>query len=116
MGAWIEISDVRLRTPASGVAPLVGAWIEIVSDWGTAWCVRVAPLVGAWIEILNISVSTNYETVAPLVGAWIEIIIQTPKTDIPKTSLPSWERGLKSADAGRNQASGESRSPRGSVD
>ena len=76
------------------VAPLVGAWIEIVSDWGTAWCVRVAPLVGAWIEI----------------------IIQTPKTDIPKTSLPSWERGLKSADAGRNQASGESRSPRGSVD
>ena len=35
------------------------------------------------------------EKVAPLVGAWIEIIIQTPKTDIPKTSLPSWERGLK---------------------
>ena len=81
VGAWIEISDVRLRTPASGVAPLVGAWIEIVSDWGTAWCVRVAPLVGAWIEILNISVSTNYETVAPLVGAWIEIPRQISRID-----------------------------------
>ena len=59
MGAWIEISDVRLRTPASGVAPLVGAWIEI----------------------LNISVSTNYETVAPLVGAWIEIPRQISRID-----------------------------------
>ena len=101
---------------SDSVAPLVGAWIEIQLTGFVRVKDIVAPLVGAWIEILLGAVVSGAAAVAPLVGAWIEIIIQTPKTDIPKTSLPSWERGLKSADAGRNQASGESRSPRGSVD
>ena len=34
--------------------------------------------------------------VAPLVGAWIEIISAPTAFDESVSSLPSWERGLKS--------------------
>ena len=55
----------------------------------------VAPLVGAWIEIAYNRCVSTLERVAPLVGAWIEIGegIAIPHA---KTSLPLWERGLKS--------------------
>ena len=38
---------------------------------------------------------SNY-TVAPLVGAWIEIYTIPTGIGTTTTSLPSWERGLKS--------------------
>ena len=58
--------------------------------------IAVAPLVGAWIEIQVGTCVAIVVIVAPLVGAWIEI----PKECLQDhlcTSLPSWERGLKSA-------------------
>ena len=54
------------------VAPLVGAWIEICGNRKTIFIGSVAPLVGAWIEIENLKANPLY-----------------------KSSLPSWERGLK---------------------
>ena len=33
--------------------------------------------------------------VAPFAGAWIEIAYTRPKNEIPESSLPSRERGLK---------------------
>ena len=57
---------------------------------------KVAPLVGAWIEIAKRRWIYAEAYVAPLVGAWIEI----PLCCLQKAgmeSLPSWERGLKSA-------------------
>ena len=75
------------------VAPLVGAWIEIFLPLSEPSCPQVAPLVGAWIEIFLLPHRQRTEVVAPLVGAWIEIMKEI------KIVL-----------------SGESRSPRGSVD
>ena len=50
--------------------------------------------MGAWIEI-PMAVKHDYRNVvAPLVGAWIEILLNADKTFL-KSSLPSWERGLK---------------------
>ena len=77
------------------VAPLVGAWIEITSETIPSPVNIVAPLVGAWIEIVYCSVTILLCTVAPLVGAWIEISKYMVKVH-HSTSLPSWERGLKS--------------------
>ena len=73
MGAWIEILKYEEGLVKTGVAPLVGAWIEIAYNRCVSTLERVAPLVGAWIEI----------------GEGIAI----PHA---KTSLPLWERGLKS--------------------
>ena len=58
-GARIEISDARLRTPASGVAPLAGARIEIDFAYQEADHVQVAPLAGARIEILYLTIATQ---------------------------------------------------------
>ena len=52
--------------------------------------------MGAWIEIQVGTCVAIVVIVAPLVGAWIEI----PKECLQDhlcTSLPSWERGLKSS-------------------
>ena len=54
----------------------------------------VAPLVGAWIEIIIVQFIKTGFNVAPLVGAWIEIS-QNNRRLGKRTSLLSWERGLK---------------------
>ena len=77
------------------VAPLVGAWIEIKITAYNKSGGRVAPLVGAWIEINLYKPLYLLSTVAPLVGAWIEIGKMYPCFSALRTSLPSWERGLK---------------------
>ena len=59
--------------------------------------IAVAPLVGAWIEISCMQNGFLCWSVAPLVGAWIEILQIKIKVDANNVSLPSWERGLKSA-------------------
>ena len=50
--------------------------------------------MGAWIEILHTSYYVSQISVAPLVGAWIEIQNYLSGRNY-RTSLPSWERGLK---------------------
>ena len=55
----------------------------------------VAPLVGAWIEMVDIPDGIPLVGVAPLVGAWIEIL-SSIDLSITFSSLPLWERGLKS--------------------
>ena len=59
-------------------------------------CITVAPFVGAWIEMKRLPVQGTVLNVAPFVGAWIEIHISPTACRNP-SSLPSWERGLKSA-------------------
>ena len=56
----------------------------------------VAPFTGAWIEITCSKSRWRTCGVAPFTGAWIEITTPTPVA-CPSTSLPSRERGLKSA-------------------
>ena len=56
----------------------------------------VAPFVGAWIEIISTRRLSGICGVAPFVGAWIEIRMAVA-TMARLLSLPSWERGLKSA-------------------
>ena len=74
----------------------------------------VAPLAGAWIEIFDLQTVASRFPVAPLAGAWIEIpIFVNRSVSIP--SLPSRERGLKSALFVTCGGNGR-RSPRGSVD
>ena len=58
--------------------------------------ILVAPLVGAWIEITLQSNLRYADEVAPLVGAWIEISKYAFTSVAGKSSLLSWERGLKS--------------------
>ena len=76
---------------------------------------KVAPFAGAWIEITMIGGRKMENNVAPFAGAWIEII------DFPRnhsglaSSLPSRERGLKSAPFLMFTPCGR-RSLRGSVD
>ena len=62
---------------------------------GNSKTAEVAPLVGAWIEITSETIPSPVNIVAPLVGAWIEIVYCSV-TILLCTSLPSWERGLKS--------------------
>ena len=73
----------------------MGAWIEIAFDKVNQKWNRVAPLVGAWIEISRTGSYWDSEDVAPLVGAWIEIHLMV-KPRLIRSSLPLWERGLKS--------------------
>ena len=82
--------------PSCAVAPLVGAWIEIDHKGYYCSTCAVAPLVGAWIEISCDRNTSSRFAVAPLVGAWIEIL-QLRCAVLIAVSLPSWERGLKSA-------------------
>ena len=137
VGAWIEILAIAVEgEPDLSVAPLVGAWIEIeCNEHGSKWK-QVAPLVGAWIEILLRHYINILNTVAPLVGAWIEILLPTniaPTGDVAplvgawieifnffhfstsKSSLLSWERGLKWQEQDNLQQQ-VGRSSRGSVD
>ena len=118
------------------VAPLVGAWIEIVwtkfitstevslPSWerglksmmkvkGQMIC--VAPLVGAWIEIPKSDVMLR---TLPSLPSWERGLKLPPSFCYPKkhSSLPSWERGLKSLATDYMYKTGDSRSPRGSVD
>ena len=96
------------------VAPLVGAWIEILFWFCLSIAAAVAPLVGAWIEIFLCWSFWLFSSVAPLVGAWIEIawLILFAST---MSSLPLWERGLKSS-IGKALTFRRRRSPCGSVD
>ena len=96
MGAWIEIGICVPPSADSLVAPLVGAWIEILQYIKPAQQNAVAPLVGAWIEIPSWPFQCPAEVVAPLVGAWIEIRPFLLMLSLHRTSLPLWERGLKS--------------------
>ena len=77
--------------------------------------IAVAPLVGAWIEIYDKLSDGIIELVAPLVGAWIEIRRSSTTYELGESSLPSWERGLKSQTALAGIPT-TCRSPRGSVD
>ena len=54
--------------------------------------------MGAWIEIRIQYCSHLSNSVAPLVGAWIEIAAPVSQKQPLYKSLPSWERGLKSAE------------------
>ena len=75
---------------------------------------RVAPFAGAWIEMANPATHGRESAVAPFAGAWIEMAWRMPRVSSTQ-SLPSRERGLKSA--GIPQALRDlSRSLRGSVD
>ena len=115
MGAWIEIGSFCNRSNRLPVAPLVGAWIEMDKITGGYYDGIVAPLVGAWIEISTLIPKALASAVAPLVGAWIEIG-WWGVTGITSTSLPSWERGLKSHGGIKENLRRTRRSPRGSVD
>ena len=75
---------------------------------------KVAPLVGAWIEMRISTMTRLLVLVAPLVGAWIEITLGPMKTEY-RTSLLSWERGLKCI-THWYENNGIGRSSRGSVD
>ena len=137
VGAWIEINYEKSAQEATYVAPLVGAWIEIDTLCQYHLPGKVAPLVGAWIEIWQYSLWDILSVVAPLVGAWIEIkssllfwvvrVRRSPRGSVDwnlfshthhplfTTSLPSWERGLKSVELFHDLPK-YGRSPRGSVD
>ena len=71
--------------------------------------------MGAWIEMgMNCRLQQLGRLVAPLVGAWIEITLGPMKTEY-RTSLLSWERGLKCI-THWYENNGIGRSSRGSVD
>ena len=93
----------------------MGAWIEIVICGTTTGITGVAPLVGAWIEMFYTMGIRAEMAVAPLVGAWIEIIVLERHRKHGRSSLPSWERGLKSFYL-LSCSEYLSRSPRGSGD
>ena len=115
MGAWIEIPPSGLRIVQREVAPLVGAWIEIKCRLYSGARKRVAPLVGAWIEIRVVEIFLpEHLHVAPLVGAWIEITNLISHIRVT-SSLPLWERGLKSIGSAVGVFE-RGRSPCGSVD
>ena len=52
--------------------------------------------MGAWIEIMFYLGLDKAPYVAPDMGAWIEIIYAATLTLSNASSLPTWERGLKS--------------------
>ena len=111
----MKFASSALRFSAAAVAPLVGAWIEIAHLSACRAEASVAPLVGAWIEICVWLPDAQVILVAPLVGAWIEITIPPFFAKHLLSSLPSWERGLKSVVI--NLCTKHlGRSPRGSVD
>ena len=59
-------------------------------------CTIVAPFAGAWIEIVEFPDVSTTPPVAPFAGAWIEITADSDRGSADM-SLPSRERGLKSA-------------------
>ena len=75
----------------------MGVWIEITKFTCQFAVFFVAPFVGVWIEMLTtVSDTTPEDFVAPFVGVWIEILLNSAGDPHMKTSLPSWECGLKS--------------------
>ena len=116
VGAWIEMTIQITLYIIKEVAPHVGAWIEIWRNSPGADNGRVAPHVGAWIEIWEKKYRYRWISVAPHVGAWIEIQRQYSKKILMDTSLPMWERGLKSVSIRALKRSLQRRSPCGSVD
>ena len=62
----------------------------------------VAPFVGVWIEIRITNTQRRKYYVAPFVGVWIEIPTSS-HTALCKSSLPSWECGLKSEDIDKSE-------------
>ena len=95
MGAWIEITPSADTSLSSFVAPLVGAWIEIMHMGSTAFVVAVAPLVGAWIEIVYIGLKNSKRTSLPSWERGLKLCTYPFASVHGSTSLPSWERGLK---------------------
>ena len=96
MGAWIEISERLFYAESEESLPLWERGLKFFIPRSLRRLRRVAPLVGAWIEIGGYPVRRRRCPVAPLVGAWIEIrCIFAVKLSI-LSSLPLWERGLKS--------------------
>ena len=93
----------------------MGAWIEIAKMLNCHCLQVVAPLVGAWIEIYVVNSGRGMYLVAPLVGAWIEIMLFY-NIEFNKSSLLSWERGLKSKQVYWRSEATTRRSSRGSVD
>ena len=77
------------------VTPFVGVWIEIYCAIVFCFIPIVTPFVGVWIEILLTLVQKCIELVTPFVGVWIEIACNPESMVSHKTSLPSWECGLK---------------------
>ena len=59
--------------------------------------INVAPFAGAWIEIKNCIQILIKSLVAPFAGAWIEMV-KNEWQGLNGQSLPSRERGLKSAE------------------
>ncbi len=51
VGAWVEISTIRILQTRFLVAPCVGAWVEIGQGLICFFHQGVAPCVGAWVEI-----------------------------------------------------------------
>ncbi len=114
-GAWIEINVITYQSQNIIVAPHGGAWIEINGSMELSYIRQVAPHGGAWIEILNSSGWLIIKFCRSPRGSvdWNNNVnnLQFEKTK----SLPTGERGLKSAVNLKNALS-YSRSPRGSVD
>ena len=75
----------------------------------------VAPYTGAWIEISTTASTCRRTFVAPYTGAWIEICT-VGKTHPKMKSLPTRERGLKSAREEMQKDIDKGRSLHGSVD
>ena len=96
-GAWIEIVIGWECGVPVAVAPFAGAWIEILLNTKTRPHLSVAPFAGAWIEISDKAKKWFLVAVAPFAGAWIEMYCHQ-KYILRSRSLPSRERGLKSAD------------------
>ena len=119
-GAWIEIVRLSGRLTVLSVAPFTGAWIEMSAptrsrpmrrsppsrERGLKYLIGylipysriVAPFAGVWIEICKGLLYRQSSEVAPFTGAWIEMR-RRARWRILLRSLPSRERGLKSAKA-----------------
>ena len=95
-----QYQDVHLGNPS---LPSWERGLKLLSPQVLFHLIRVAPLVGAWIEIKRKEREKHERMVAPLVGAWIEIISHMTIV-VFKTSLPSWERGLKLLNDGAHVA------------
>ena len=77
------------------VAPFVGAWIEMNVAETIRSFLHVAPFVGAWIEISHDSRCSQWKSSLPSWERGLKFLSYHKRTD-HRPSLPSWERGLKS--------------------
>ena len=82
-------------TPGTSL-PTWGRGLKFVVISVSAAFASVAPYMGAWIEIVQDDGQTGNVLVAPYMGAWIEITVPRSGSTATITSLPTWERGLKS--------------------